>query len=252
MDEKQADKVDNRYVAFFDIPGMSDLILQNHAKAWDVLGRLSRAMEAGLQEVAFTLATEGRPPAPELEYKAAKYIKYFTFSDTVLMITHGETTADLLSIISFCSQLFAHAFQLCIPLRGAIVHGEFWFNFEHNLFSGPALVAAYRLADGPQWLGVTVDETVSANMTPFLNPSSLVPPICQWDLKVKEETQPKRLKVLDWVTSIKESLKVDKPLDDRQLYNAGFQKVFGPFDNLDTKSRAKYATTAAFINSKLP
>jgi hypothetical protein len=251
MDEKQPGTGDNRYVAFFDILGMSDLILQNHAKAWDVLGRLSRAMEAGLQKVGFTVATEGKTPIPEIEYKAAKYIRYFTFSDTVLMITHGETPADLLSMVSFCSQLFAHAFQLCVPLRGAIVHGEFWFNFEHNLFSGPALVAAYRSADEPQWLGVTVDDTVSASMTPFLDPSSLAPPICEWDLKVKTEIQPKRLKVLDWVTSIKGSLKVVKPLDDRQLYNAGFQKIFGPFENLDAKSRDKYEATAAFINSKL-
>ena len=251
MDQEQADKSDNRYVAFFDILGMSDLILQNHAKAWDVLGRLNRAIEAGLKEVAFTLASESKPEASELEYKVAKYIRYFTFSDTVLMITHGETSLDLLSIVSFCSQLFAHAFQLCVPLRGAIVRGEFWFNFEHNLFSGPALVAAYRSADEPQWLGVTVDETVSTSMTPFLNPTSLVPPICEWDLKVKGEMQPKRFKVLDWVTSIKESFKVSGPLDDKQLYNAGFQKVFGPFESLDARSRDKYAATAAFINARL-
>ena len=88
-------------------------------------------------------------------------------------------------------------------------------------------------------------------MTPFLNPSSLVPPICEWDLKVKNEILPKRLKVLDWVTSIKGSFRVGKPLNDKQLYDAGFQKIFGPFENLDAKSRDKYATTAAFINSKL-
>lgn len=122
---------------------------------------------------------------------------------------------------------------------------------SNNLFSGPALVTAYRSADEPQWLGVTVDDTVSTNMTPFLNPSSLVPPICEWDLKVKNEILPKRLKVLDWVTSIKGSFRVGKPLNDKQLYDAGFQKIFGPFENLDAKSRDKYATTAAFINSKL-
>src|ERR1019366_808154 len=105
MDEKQSDSSDNRYVAFFDILGMSDLILQNHPKAWDLLSRLSRAMEAGLQKAKFAVATEGKTPTPEIEYKAAKYIRYFTFSDTVLMITHGETSRDLLSIVSFCSRL---------------------------------------------------------------------------------------------------------------------------------------------------
>ncbi len=251
MDERQPDSSDNRYVAFFDILGMRDLILQDHPKAWDVLSRLSRAMEAGLQKVKFAVATEGKTPTPELEFKAADYIRHFRFSDSVLMFTHGETAPDLLSIVSFCSQFFAHAFQLCVPLRGAIVHGEFWFNFEHNLFSGPALVRAYRSADEPQWLGVTVDDTVSTNMAHFLNPSSLASPICEWDLKVKSEIEPKRLKVLDWVTSIKESFRVGKSLNDRQLYDAGFQKIFGPFENLDPKSRDKYATTAAFINSKL-
>jgi hypothetical protein len=251
VDEKPVDSSDNRYVAFFDILGMGDLILQNHQKGWDVLGRLRRAIEAGLEKVAFTVATEHMAPTTELEYKAAKYIRYFTFSDTVLMITHGKTPADLLSNVSFSSQLFAHAFQLCVPLRGAIVYGEFWFNFEHNLFSGPALVAAYRSADEPQWFGVTVDDTVSIRMTPFFNPSSLVSPICEWNLKVKNEMQPKRLKVLDWVTSINESLKISEPLDGRHLYDAGFQKIFGPFENLDEKSREKYAATADFINSRV-
>ncbi len=208
-------------------------------------------MEAGFEKVAFAVATEGKTPTPEIQYKAASYIRCFTFSDSVLFFTHGETSADLLSIVSFCSQVFAHTFQLNVPLSGAVVHGEFWFNFEHNLFSGPALVNAYRSADQPQWLGVTVDETVSTNMTPFLNPSSLLPPICEWDLKVKNETRLKRLKVLDWVTSIKGSFRVGEPLDDTQLYNSGFQKIFGPFENLDARSREKYATTAAFINSKL-
>ena len=34
-----------RYVGFFDILGMSNLILHNHARAWELLGSLREALD---------------------------------------------------------------------------------------------------------------------------------------------------------------------------------------------------------------
>lgn len=64
----------------------------------------------------------------------------FTFSDTIVAFSFGDTPADLRAIVILVTELFMKALHYSIPLRGGIAHGRFMFNFDHNLFVGPALV----------------------------------------------------------------------------------------------------------------
>ncbi|MFZ0889901.1 MAG: hypothetical protein WA005_15755 [Candidatus Binataceae bacterium] len=235
-----------RYVAFFDILGMSDLILQNHEKAWEILGRIRHEMIAGMEQQRFEVSLTGGSPVKR--FKNADYIKYFTFSDSILLFTDGETVLDLLSIVSFCTEFFASAFYRCVPLRGNIAHGEFWFNLQHNVFSGPALVMAYRAAEDPQWMGVTVDSVVSERLNLGLPQA---PHLCEWDVPVKSQSEPKRLSVVNWPALHRNAFSVRPPITAEHLYAAAFERVFGPFQSLEPSAQAKYVNTALFINAKL-
>ncbi len=247
--ETTDDRSGLRYVAFFDILGMSDLILHNHEKAWEILSRLRHEMIAGMEQQQFDISSVDGSAVRR--FTNADYIKYFTFSDSILLFTSGETPLDLLSMVSFCTEFFAHAFHKCVPLRGNIAHGEFWFNFEHNLFSGPALVMAYRAAEDPQWMGVTVDSVVSERLVEFLDGSPQVPPLCEWNVPVKSQSEPKRLNVVNWPGSHKSDFKVRPPISAEQLYSAAFERIFGPFQRLEPRAQAKYVNTALFISAKL-
>lgn len=237
-----------RYVGFFDILGMSDLILQDHAKAWEVLGLLRSAFNESLNAES-TVTAEG--DRSTVKFRLSDYLRHFTFSDSILVFTNADTLTDLLSIVGFCSDFFATTFGSCVPIRGAVVHGEFWVNFEHSVFSGPALVNAYRAADDPQWMGLTVDDTVAANLAASrLSKTAQTWPVCQWEIAVKSSPNLRRVNAVNWPTLHKRAFNVPMPISADQLYKAGFDRIFGPFERLDLKVQTKYVNTAAFISVK--
>lgn len=233
------DHKDNRFVAHFDMLGMGALTKRNPGLAWEKLSALCHARHERLSLGIQRLDTN------EL---ITDQIRTFTFSDTVIAFSKGSTENDALAIIKLMTELFTYSLHLCVPLRGGISHGQFTFNLELNLFSGPALVNAYELGESAQWLGVVLDPytTNAVSQLPIGNSFGSKGSIVEWDVQCKDGSVCRR-NVVNWPESHSGSYDGPVPLTVESFY-APFQSLFGPYEELCPDVAAKYANTVAFFN----
>ena len=144
--------MNNHFVAHFDMLGMSSLIRRDPELVWQKLSALTTAKQERLSLDIERLDTG--------EY-IQDQVRAFTFSDTIVAFSKSDTDNDALVFVLLTTELFASSLHYCVPLRGGIAHGQFAFNFNLNLFSGPALLDAYELGESSQWLGISLDDSVA-------------------------------------------------------------------------------------------
>ena len=132
------------FVAYFDVLGMTALIRSDIEKAWRELNRLWSEHRTGR---TYSVAVRSQ------NLKISGRVKSFTFSDSVLLYTDYDDDDDAWAICMLGGQLFYDAFNAGIPLRGGIAHGEFRSSSERSIFTGPALLDAYQLGEGAEWVG---------------------------------------------------------------------------------------------------
>ena len=232
---------DSRYVAYFDMLGMSELTVRDPELAWRALSELSNAQQEILQLEIKLQATAER---------IQDRVRAFTFSDSIVMFSLSDGLPDTWAIVVMACELFARALRYCIPIRGAISHGRFLFNLDRNLFTGPPLVAAYQLAEEAQWLGIRVDEAVAsrAQGIPINSPRGR-PVIIKWEVPVKFGGTAMS-HVVDWVETHRQNFKVTTPIGVDAFYQA-FVQLFGPLEALPANVRLKYENTVEFVNERL-
>jgi hypothetical protein len=84
----------------------------------------------------------------------------FTFSDSIILISHDETELGALKLLLYALRasqaLIVHHF----PVRGAISYGEMYVDQANSVFLGKALTSAYELEQRQNWIGVAIDETL--------------------------------------------------------------------------------------------
>ena len=234
------DEKDFRYVAHLDMLGMSALAERDPDRAWKALCGLTQAKDERFR-LAFEVVKTG-----EL---IKDRVTTFTFSDTVVAFSVGDSDSDLRAMVILVAEFFARALFYRIPLRGGIAHGRFMFNFDHNLFAGPALVHAYRLSEDAQWLGIRVDERVAKHAeTIALQAKGGYPSIAAWRVPVAGGGS-ESSHVIDWVAAHRTNFKVSPPFSATQFYEP-FAETFGSFDSLPAAVRRKYENTVAFINER--
>ena len=234
-------RIDERFVGFFDMLGMSKLSLRNPDVAWGALSDFADAKDRILNlEIQILSSKE----------VIRDRVRAFMFSDSIVVFTKSNQLADTYAIVILCSELFSIALRACVPLRGAIAHGRFLFNIEQNLFVGPPLVNAYRLSEDAQWLGIRVDKVVTqkANAIPLLSERNK-PVIIDWEVPTKSGGWVKSA-VIDWVETHRNNFKVEPPITIQQFYEA-FIPMFGPYNELSIPVQNKYENTVAFINERL-
>lgn len=235
-----SDHKDNRFVAHFDMLGMSTLTKRNPDLAWKKLSALCHARDKRLSLGIQRLDTN------EL---IADQVRTFTFSDTVIAFSKGSAENDALAMVLLMTELFTYSLHLCVPLRGGIAHGRFAFNFELNLFSGPALVDAYELGESAQWLGIVLDQhtTNVVSQLPIGKSYGSKGTVVPWDVQCKDGSIQRR-NVVNWPESHGRNYVGPVPLTVESFY-APFQSLFGPYKELRPDVAAKYVNTVKFFNS---
>jgi len=228
---------DLRYVAHFDILGMSRLTLQSPDLAWATLSQLAIANQERLS-IAFELNNT------KLEMRERVYT--FTFSDTIVAFTKSDSIEDLYSITIYSMEIFARALFRGVPLRGGVSHGKFVFNLDLNLFSGPALVNAYHIGECAQWVGIVVDDTVASRIKDVPIRASGADVVVAWDVPQKNLSL-KNVNVLNWPAVHAHNFVSSSPLNSQGLYRA-FEHLFGPFSDLPVDVQTKYSNSVRFIN----
>jgi hypothetical protein len=194
-----------RYVAHFDMLGFKSATLRNPDEAWGALGDLRACMDKILKLHIKVLS------ANEI---ISNRIKAYIFSDTILIFTLRDEPKDLISMLVLTSQLFANALHFCIPLRGGISYGNFFFNSDLHLFCGVPFVKAYEIGEMAQWSGIVVDESVAEHY--YKNLKNVLtsygsPTIIQWDVPIKSNSA-KKSWVVNWPVIFRGNFKKNPPI----------------------------------------
>ncbi len=216
--------VDNnrRFVAYFDMLGMKNAILRDIDEAWGALCDINAAKKR-IYELAIEVKNTG--------HTIKDRVQAFFFSDTVIIFTRSNEIEDLYSILTLSSELFSNALSRCVPLRGAIAYGKFYFNIEEYLFLGEPLITAYKLGESCQWLGIVVDDPVAK-----MAEEAAINEIIQWDVPLKDNRVQRRY-VINWPWIFRDNFTV-KPVSLEMFYQA-FEPLFGPFDGLQEMEKIK-------------
>jgi hypothetical protein len=220
--------------------GMSALTKRDPDLAWRKLSELSDARDKRLHLGIERLDTK------EL---IADQVKSFIFSDTLIAFSKGNTQNDALALLLLTTEVFTLALHHCIPLRGGIAHGRFSFNLDQNLFSGPALIDAYELGEGSQWLGVVMDDTTAETLrnTPIRSQTGK-DAVVQWEVPIKNGVSLTR-NVVNWVETHRHSYVGPVPLTV-ELFYSPMASQFGPWEELPPEIQIKYENTVSFFNAQ--
>ena len=231
---------DDRFVGHFDMLGMSALTKRAPDLAWQKLSELSQARDKRLHLGIERLDTK------EL---ITDQIKSFIFSDTLIAFSKGSTQNDALALLLLTTEVFTLALHHCIPLRGGIAHGRFSFNLDQNLFSGPALVDAYNLGEGSQWLGVVIDDrTAEAVKNTPIRSQGGKDAVTLWDVPIKNGSSVTR-SVVNWVETHRHNYVGPVPLTVEMFYSP-MAALFGPWEKLPREIQIKYENTVSFFNAQ--
>ena len=230
---------DNRFVAHFDMLGMSALTKRDPDLAWQKLSALSKVAQENLSLGIERLDTR--------EY-ISDQVREFVFSDTIVLFSKSDSQNDTLAITIIATAIFAQSLHYCVPLRGGIAHGRFAFNHDHNLFSGPALVDAYELGESSQWLGISLDAKVAEAIMklPIGRSTRGKAMVVNWGVPCKNGSIENRM-VINWPESHRNNYVGPIPVEAATFYQP-FAEFFGPFLQLSDSARLKYESTVAFLN----
>ena len=229
----------NRYVAHFDMLGFKSAIARNFDEAWGALRDLRASMDKILGMAIGSMSTDK---------VIADRIRAFIFSDSILIFTLSNKPEDLKAILILSSELFSGSLASCVPLRGGISLGKFYFDLEKHLFCGVPFVQAYEIAERAQWSGIVVHDSVAKNY--FDDPSKPMSGeahvLVQWDVPVKPSGQKKHW-VINWPHIYKHSFNKPAPITTEDFYQA-FESFFGSYEELKLDAKIKYENTVKFVN----
>lgn len=224
-----------RFVAHFDMLGMKQAVVRNADEAWGALSDINEAKKR-IYQISFEIKDRNQI--------VENRVRTFFFSDTVIIFTLSDEPEDLYAILILSSELFSNSLHRCVPLRGGIAHGKFYFNLEEGLFLGKPLVSSYQIGERAQWMGIVVDQFIAEMAKPY----PIGKEIIQWDVPQKDNGIKKEY-VLNWPWIFRNNFTV-KPVTLDAFYEA-FEPLFGPYVDLPESAKIKYRNTLNFINSML-
>lgn len=236
-------KSQKRYVAYFDMLGFKEAIKLNQDIAWSCISEMQRSMDEILRirikDTSNNFIIEDR-------------IRAFIFSDSVVLFSLSNEYMDLMAILILSTQLFGRSVKYRIPLRGGISYGDFYFNFEKNLFCGLPLVKAFEMGECIQWSGVVLDSIIihhcevnKKNDKEFFCSNIQIP----WKGKLKDSNTI-NIYALNWPSVFRNNWAKKPPISVEDYYKA-FEKIFGSYQSLKKEIQQKYINTIEFVNFSL-
>ena len=230
-----------RFVAHIDILGMRAMVRRSPEMAWNVLSGLANVRDH-LGKLQLTNISTAR------QQMLAESVHSIMFSDTIVLFTKTESDEDLQAILVAAAEVLHKAMCAYVPVRIGVAGGQFFFNIEESLYSGPALIEAYEIGEAAKWLGVVTtkavyQQSIKANFK--AGTSNVVMPAC-----IPTEQGPVPGYAMNWVASYRHDFKVNPPIST-ELFYSQFEHAFGPLSELPERERIKYANTTNFINALL-
>lgn len=180
----------NRYVAFLDILGFSELVNT------EPLGTVMRRIEVALDSLS---RARDAGPMVGIQDVAVRPVRAFSFSDTFVLLSDNDSQEAFLSFFVAATLLTRNLFAQALPVRGAITFGEADFVPHTPHAIGKAIVAAHVLEKRQEWLGVVIDEsTFPPSVRPVLDHRDFAAVITRWDVPAKKNEILSRALVVNW------------------------------------------------------
>ena len=140
----------------------------------DIMGfkeRVNRIPIDELKKQLLLFKTKNKKLQPLLINKEKEAQIYMSqFSDSIILVTKGNTLNDLNRICKAAVILMQTALETGFALRGVIANGEMVFDSDNQLFFGKALVDAYLLEEELNYYGVVFHESTEEEVFKALNP----------------------------------------------------------------------------------
>ncbi len=217
------------------------MVRNDAEQAWKVLSGLANVRDHLVRLELARLEQAHREPL------AARVFSVM-FSDTIVLFTKTDSNEDLQAILIACGETLHKAMCSCVPVRIGLAGGQFFFNIESSMYAGPALIEAYDLGEGAQWLGVVTTEAVWRQSVAANFKSGRDDIVVSTNIPSKDGLRPGY--AMNWVAAYRHDFKVDAPIDV-ELFYSQFEHVFGPFTSLGESEQNKYINTTVFINEHL-
>ncbi|OQX18457.1 MAG: hypothetical protein BWK75_06635 [Candidatus Altiarchaeales archaeon A3] len=145
----------NRYVAFFDILGFSNLVETEGSKEVFIYTR-------GFLDLMIRSSMPKSVVNPDMSVDLKpSIISYINFSDSIVYYSLDDSYEAFRTMLKVCANFINVV--ICGPtrmIRGALSHGEFYADPENNAYVGKALIDAYQLEKDQEWLGVSLHSSI--------------------------------------------------------------------------------------------
>ncbi len=133
----------------------------------DIMGfkeRVNRICINELKEELLLFKTKNKKLKPLLQNQKETQIYMSQFSDSIVLVTVGDTLDDLNRICKAAVILMQTGLETGFALRGAMAKGEMIFDKENQLFFGKALVDAYLLEEELCYYGIVFHESMEEDV----------------------------------------------------------------------------------------
>jgi hypothetical protein len=134
-----------RWVAYFDLLGVSSLIKSN--RIFEVFCAYNDVQE-------------------EAKRRKSRFseVEHIWFSDTFIFYTQSNSIRDFVFIEEVSRWFIFYLILNRIPVRGAISCDEFYTDSKNGFFLGKALVEAYEYGENQNWIGLLLCPSASAQV----------------------------------------------------------------------------------------
>jgi hypothetical protein len=167
------------------------------------------------------------------------------------MYSLGDSPEDLISILMQSAQLYYNSLSVCVPLRGAIAHGKFYFNNILHLYCGKPFVEAAVLSDDLQWSGIVISADVAKNYFNTKTGSTFFDGklVVEWEVPSKTNPNNKNW-VINWPQVFRHGIQAKSEISAEEFYKP-FESLLGPYESIREYDQNKYINTVNFINKML-
>jgi hypothetical protein len=253
----------NRFVAFIDVLGFSDLVHQNdHASVARLYQTLTAYVQLVLTRGLYNVVENGdgeQRAIPDLSQANANLL---IISDSIVIYSHTVTMKGFIDVLAAMRGAISSGFYVGLPMRGAMTVGPCTV-FEEHLHTGVAvntqsivgraLVDAYQLERCQEWSGAIVSDDAIAHYEALARENRHVPDlatieylrekhvIARYDVPYKHTaTAPGRVWSVAWPWANR-----DRPSE------ALIRRAFA-MHNKNPPADAKVANTLAYLDAMRP
>jgi hypothetical protein len=159
-----AEKIENweptceRYVAFLDIMGFKDMVLNRTTEELINIFEKIRKVILFVKEEPIKLAETHVPVS------SSQFISPVSFSDSTILVSYDGSLGSAYKLFSSVAIITSQAIKSGIPIKGAIAYGKMTAVLGKSIYFGKPLIAAYELQNELLLYGVIVHHTVEQHL----------------------------------------------------------------------------------------